>query len=198
MTRGWSRSSKREFFERLVAAGVRTPTLQVVREIGGRRIIRVDCGYRDPSVSIFLDGRMWHAGSREKVLDDLEVRNQLEARGDCVLEYAFGDVMGNFERVAEEVRQSLVGPGERSDVDIRQLPGLDAIEVDDHSGHATVRIDVAAWLASEDARRAALASANRARLAGWRLSRAVAHDQVRMGRGGARQGRPVVGPDLME
>ena len=74
--------------------------------IGGRRIIRVDCEYRDPNISIFLDGRAWHAQSDEKVLDDLEVRNTLEAAGTCVLEYAYQDVMNEFDRVADEIRPS--------------------------------------------------------------------------------------------
>ncbi|MGH9224451.1 MAG: hypothetical protein ACRD2W_11885 [Acidimicrobiales bacterium] len=144
---------------------------QVVREIGGRRIIRVDCEYRDPNVSIFLDGRAWHAQSLEKVLDDMEVRNRLEARGECVLEYGYGDVMDDFDRVADEVREALDGRGDRATVDIGALPGLHPIEVDERTGQATMRIDVAGWLASEGARRTALANANRARLAGWRLRR---------------------------
>ena len=82
--------------------------------IGGRRIIRVDCEYRDPNISIFLDGRAWHAESDEKVLDDLEVRNTLEAAGSCVLEYAYQDVMNEFDRVADEIRRALDGPGDRS------------------------------------------------------------------------------------
>ena len=56
---------EREFFERLKAAGLPPPTLQVYRELEGGRITVVDCEYRDPDVSIYLDGRAYHAQSEE-------------------------------------------------------------------------------------------------------------------------------------
>lgn len=75
--------------------------------IGGQRIIRVDCEYRDPDVSVFLDGRAWHAQSSEKVLDDLAVRSALESKGVCVLEYTYHDVMRDVSRVALEIQTAL-------------------------------------------------------------------------------------------
>ncbi len=111
------------FFARVQAAGVPVPTLQVVREIGGRRIIRVDCEYRAPDLSVFLDGRAWHAQSVEKVADDLDARNQLEARGVCVLEYGYRDVIDYFDHVAEELSVALAGGKADTGLDLGSLPG---------------------------------------------------------------------------
>ena len=54
------------FFERLAGAGLPLPTLQVNRYVGKRLITRVDAEYRDPDISIFLDGRAYHAQSDGK------------------------------------------------------------------------------------------------------------------------------------
>lgn len=85
-------------------AGLPTPSLQVVREIGGQRITRVDAEYRDPDVSIFLDGRAFHAATLEQVASDLEKRNRLEAKDVLVLEFTFADVIQRFNEVAETLR----------------------------------------------------------------------------------------------
>jgi hypothetical protein len=162
------------FFERLKGAGLPTPTLQVVRVIGGRRIIRVDCEYRDPDVSVFLDGREYHTQSLEKILDDLEVRNQLEARHVSVLEFTYRDVMDAFGDVAECLRAALQGVPEDSDLDLHALPGLAVEDIDPVSRMVVARVHPAAWMNSEAARVESLRSANRARLAGWRLRRKVA------------------------
>jgi hypothetical protein len=162
---------EQEFFARLEAAGLPAPTLQVVRVIGGRRIIRVDCEYRDPDVSIFLDGRAWHAQSVEKVVDDLEIRNALEAKGVCVLEYTYRDVMDDFDRVAQEIKAALSGGEGDPSVDLASLPGWHLLDEDAATKQAVVSVEAAAWVASEAARVESLRSGNRARLAGWRLRR---------------------------
>jgi replicative superfamily II helicase len=162
---------EQEFFTRLQAAGLALPTLQVVRVIGGRRIIRVDCEYRDPDVSIFLDGRAWHAQSVEKVIDDLEIRNALEAKGTCVLEYTYRDVIDDFDRVAQEVRTALDGGTDDPTLDLGSLPGWSLKDSDTRRKQAVVAVEPAAWVASESSRLTSLRSGNRARLAGWRLRR---------------------------
>ena len=68
-----------EFFDRLTTAGLPAPTLQVYRELNGGRVTVVDCEYRDPDVSIYLDGRAYHAQSPEQIAHDMERRNDLEA-----------------------------------------------------------------------------------------------------------------------
>jgi len=163
-----------EFFERLKKAGLPAPTLQVVRVIGGRRIIRVDCEYRDPDVSVFLDGREYHTQSEEKILDDLEVRNRLEAQGVRVLEFTYRDVMDAFDNVATQLRAALDGASRDADLDLHALPGLAVEDVDPVSKTLVARVDAAAWMTSEAARIKSLRSANRARLAGWRLRRRAA------------------------
>ncbi|MDP9300832.1 MAG: DEAD/DEAH box helicase [Actinomycetota bacterium] len=162
---------EREFFERLKVAGLPLPTLQVVRVIGERRIIRVDCEYRDPAVSVFLDGRAYHAQSVEKIADDLAVRNELEARGVNVLEYTYGDVMEHFDEVAAQLELVLHPDPGASSVDLETLPGFAVVASDDASRSATVRVDATSWTASEAARLESLRSANLARLGGWSLRR---------------------------
>jgi len=162
---------EQEFFTCLEAAGLPLPTLQVVRVIGGRRIIRVDCEYRDPDVSVFLDGRAWHAQSVEKVVDDLEIRNALEAKGVCVLEYTYRDVIDDFDRVAQDVRTALEGGIDDLSLDLGSMPGWSLQDADTGRRKAVVAVDPAAWVASESSRLTSLRSGNRARLAGWRLHR---------------------------
>ncbi len=162
---------EQEFFARLQAAGLPLPALQVVRELGGRRAVRVDCEYREPDISIFLDGRAWHAQSVEKVADDLDARNRLEAQGVCVLEYSYRDVMDDFDRVAEELRSVLGGGKEDPTLDLAALPGWALKEEDPVSRKAVVVVDPGEWVRSEAKRHESLRSANRARLARWRLRR---------------------------
>jgi hypothetical protein len=166
-----------QFFERLRGAGLPPPTLQVVRVIGDRRIIRVDCEYRDPDVSVFLDGREYHTQSREKILDDLEVRNQLEAQHVRVLEFTYRDVMDAFGEVAEQLRVARQGAFKDSDLDLHALPGLAVEDIDPVSRTVVARVNPAAWMKSEAVRVESLRSANRARLAGWKLRRRAASDQ---------------------
>lgn len=160
---------EQEFFARLQAAGVPTPTLQVNRYVGSRLITRVDAEYRDPEISIFLDGRAYHAQSEDKIRDDLYRRNQLEAGGVCVLEFTFGDVMHNFDRVIELIQAALARSTE--EVDLSVLPGMTVLSEDSVAHTALVEIPAGAWLASESAREVSLHSANRARVARWRLKR---------------------------
>jgi hypothetical protein len=162
---------EQEFFERLSAAGLPSPTLQVVRVIGGRRIIRVDCEYRDPDVSIFLDGREYHTQSMDKVLDDLEVRNQLEASGTCVLEFTYKDVMSSFADVADAIRSALSGSGAAIEAKVGELPGLTIEAVDEGTHRIAGVVDPGAWIRDEEQRIASMHSANQLRLAGWRLER---------------------------
>ncbi len=183
-----------EFFARLRAAGLPTPTLQVVRQLGGaliqrvgaewrpagsaleRRgiITRVDAEYRDPDVSIFLDGRAYHALSVEKIADDLDKRNRLEERDVLVLEFTYRDVMEYFDGVIDAIRRalskdtadpSLGGPA--------GIPGLKLVAADDQTKRATVAVDPLAWRKDEAIRQEALSSANRLRLSGWRLKRII-------------------------
>jgi replicative superfamily II helicase len=162
---------EQEFFARMGAAGLPLPSLQVVRVIGARRIIRVDCEYRSPDISIFLDGRAWHAQTVEKIVDDLEVRNKLEAAGVCVLEYTYQDVMNNFDSVAQEIRIAHEGGITDESLNLGSLPGWTIEDADAGTRRAVVKVDPSAWVASESARLESLHSANLARLAGWRLRR---------------------------
>jgi hypothetical protein len=145
--------------------------LQVVRVLGGHRIIRVDCEFRDPDVSIFLDGRQYHAQSVEKIADDLEVRNRLEATEVVVLEFTYADVMERFDSVAETVQRARTG--HVGTVDLDSIEGLDVEDVDDAARVVVARVDPASWVADEARRQEALTSSNRIRLAGYRLKRLV-------------------------
>jgi hypothetical protein len=160
-----------EFFERLKAAGLPLPTLQVVRVIGERRIIRVDCAYSDPDVAVFLDGRAYHAQSIEKIADDLVVRSDLEARGVKILEYTYSDVMEHFDAVAAQLQLALHADPAASSIDLETLPGFTVVTSDVASRSATVRVDTVSWTKSEPARLESLRSANLARLGGWTLRR---------------------------
>lgn len=160
-----------EFYERLTDGGLPLPTLQVTREIGSRRIIRVDAEYRDPDVSIFLDGRAYHAQSIEKIEDDIAKRNVLEERGICVLEFTYKDVLERFDSVAAAVRRARNGETADADLDPRALPGVQVVQMDEAKRRAVVEVDAQAWVRHEDARAASLSSVNRMRLAGWRLQR---------------------------
>lgn len=162
---------EQEFFERLQAAGLPLPTLQVNRYVGTRLITRVDAEYRDPDISIFLDGRAYHSQSEERIRDDLERRNQLEARGVCVLEFTFGDVMANFDSVIEMLRAAL--DGSDASVDPGQIPAVSITHRDDSTKQLRVTIPATAWLESEAARGQSLHGANQLRVAGWRLHRSV-------------------------
>lgn len=164
---------EREFFERLQQAGLPEPTLQVtrtVREHGRPRIItRVDATYRDPNIAIYLDGSI-HRQSASKILEDLDRRNRLEAQGDLVLEYTFDDIMRRFEDVAADLRRALTGDTDDPDLNPEALPEL---PVSDLTGtqQAVVDIDPDRWVHDKAAWQASLHSANRLRLAGWRLRR---------------------------
>lgn len=161
-----------EFFERLQAAGLPTPTLQVSRYVGKRLITRVDAEYRDPDISIYLDGRAYHAQSEEKIQDDLHRRNQLEQQGVCVLEFTYGDVMDRFDVVVETI--AAARSGETPDIDLDGLEGATIVSRDDAARTAQVAISAAAWMTREASRAAALASCNQLRAAGWRLTREIA------------------------
>ncbi|OFW59091.1 MAG: hypothetical protein A2133_12145 [Actinobacteria bacterium RBG_16_64_13] len=160
-----------EFFNRLRGAGLPTPTLQVVREIGGQRITRVDAEYRDPNVSVFLDGRAFHATTVEKIGSDLDKRNRLESRGVLVLEFTFGDVLRRFDEVGEAIRQALAGQQNDPSLDARGLPGLQVTEIDVARKRLVLQVDARRWIEDESERGASLSSANHLRLAGWRLKR---------------------------
>lgn len=164
---------EQEFFTRLKEEGLPLPSLQVVREISRRRIIRVDCEYRKPDISIFLDGRTWHAKYVHKIADDLEIRNQVEARGVCVLEYGYRDVMEHFERIAGDLRRALGGTAPASGKVLASRPGWTVEEQDPVTNRAVVVVDPAGWVESEEARLESLRHANAARLEGWRLRRVV-------------------------
>jgi very-short-patch-repair endonuclease len=165
---------EQEFFDRLRDAGLPAPTLQVYREIGGRRVTRADALYADPDVTIFLDGREFHARSREKIAEDLERRNGLEARGETVLEFTFEDVLQRFPDVADAIRHALkrMHPGGPAP-DPRQVRGLEVTAVDQPTRSIRALVDADAWITDERARAASLASANRLRLFGWRLNRTL-------------------------
>jgi len=162
-----------EFFKRLREAGLPRPTLQVVREIGGQRITRVDAEYRDPNVSVFLDGRAYHATTIEKIASDLDKRNRLESRGVLVLEFTFGDVLRRFDEVAVAVRRALAGRQDDPGLNPRSLPGLEVAAIDETRKQLVAEVDAQKWLTEEGERESSLASANRLRLSGWRLKREV-------------------------
>ena len=166
---------EQQFYERLSDAGLPLPTLQVNRYVGTRLITRVDAEYREPDISIFLDGRAYHAQDPEKIRDDLHRRNQLEQRGVCVLEFTYGDVMSHFDYVLETLGMALSGTCDE-EVNPATLPDLTVIHRDDAARQAEVEIPAAAWLAGDAARASSLRSANRLRLCGWRLRRRVAED----------------------
>jgi hypothetical protein len=145
--------------------------LQVFRELGGRRITVADCEYRDPDVSIYLDGRSYHAQSVEKIEDDLDRRNQLEAKGICVLEFTYADVIDHFDEVAQALGLARAGGAPDPSLALAALPGWQLVSADPASLRAIVNVDPAAWVQREAARQESLRSANQARLAGWRLDR---------------------------
>ena len=163
-----------EFYERMEAAGLPLPTLQVVREIGGHRIIRVDAEYADPDISIFLDGRAYHAFSVEKIQDDLAVRNELEAKGRKILEFTFDDVMERFDQVATTIETVLAAEVVPISGNPSDLPGIEVLNLDPSTKIGTIRVNPAAWVASKEAWESALHSSNQLRLAGWSLQRSGA------------------------
>ena len=167
---------EQEFFERLTSAGLPLPTLQVNRYVGKRLITRVDAEYREPDISIFLDGRAYHAQDPEKIRDDLHRRNKLEQQGVCMLEFTYGDVMRRFEYVLETIGAALTATNEN--VDPATLQGLTVVHRDDAAKQADVEIPAAAWLADEAARASSLRSANRLRVSGWRLQRRTGPDDA--------------------
>lgn len=162
---------EQEFFERLTAAGLPLPTLQVNRYVGKRLITRVDAEYRKPDVSLFLDGRAYHSQDEGKVRDDLYRRNQLEQRGVCVLEFTYGHVMSRFDDVLDTIRAALDTTGK--DVDPGALPGITVVHRDDAVRQADIEIPAVAWLADDTAREESLNSTNQLRVAGWRLQRRI-------------------------
>jgi hypothetical protein len=167
---------EREFFERLQAAGLPVPTLQGIHRLPDGRITIADALYADPDVSIYLDGRAYHAQSVEQIAADLERRNQLEAGGRLVLEFTYDDVMNHFDHVVEILRRALA---DGRPMATEPPPGsLGADEFDVGSGTAHVTIAPEDWVADESRRQAHLAAANEARIAGWRLLREAAADMV--------------------
>jgi hypothetical protein len=166
-----------EFFKRLEQAALPAPTLQVVRRLGDGKVLRADAAYSDPDIRIFLDGREYHVSGLEKIERDLETRNRLEARGELVLEFTFGDVMNRFEAVAASLKRALDGDRAEPDLDFASLPGVRVEHADESARTLIVEVDGHQWLASEPAREQALASCNGLRLAGWRLDRRVASIQ---------------------
>jgi hypothetical protein len=164
-----------EFFDRLAAAGMPAPTLQVTRELQGRRVTVVDATWSTPNISVFLDGRAYHAVSVDKIIDDLDKRNRLEARGDLVLEFTYRDVLTDFDdTVLPALRRALAGDMVDSGLDPATLSGLEVLNHRPAPGTSSVRVNPDAWLADEQARQRSLTAANRLRLAGWRLRRVTA------------------------
>ncbi|MGH2743244.1 MAG: Zn-binding domain-containing protein, partial [Thermoleophilaceae bacterium] len=162
-----------EFHRRLEQAGLSMPTLQVIHRLPDGRITVADFAYADPDISIFLDGRAYHAQSEEKIRGDLRKRNELEARGRLVLEFTYADVMERFDDVTEMIRRglSLAADGAMTNGEVPE--GLTVTGRDDAGGRLTVSVEPAEWVADEEARQRGLAAANEARLRGWRLSRAA-------------------------
>jgi hypothetical protein len=142
--------------------------------VGQRLITRVDAEYREPDISIFLDGRAYHVQNPAKIRDDLYRRNQLEQRGVCVLELTYGDVMSHLDVVLDTIRAALDGTGK--EVDPSALPGITVLHRDDTAKQADIEIAADAWLAGDTARAQSLHSANQLRVAGWRLQRRIAGD----------------------
>jgi len=161
---------EREFFERLIAAGIRPPTLQGIHRLANGRITVADALYADPDISIYLDGRAYHAQSAQRIAEDLHRRNQLEANGRLVLEYTYADVMHRFDDIAEQLRQALDG----SPHDLSKPPAvLNGVVSDAEPRVLRVAVDSAAWIVAEANRQTHLAAANAARLGGWRLNRGL-------------------------
>lgn len=160
---------EREFFSRLQDSGIPTPTLQAIHRLPDGRITVADAAYADPDISIYLDGRAYHALSRDRIAADLHRRNQLEAESRLVLEFTYGDVMDDFEGVANCLREALAAEGTTPPPDPPNE--LTVLEHDPASRTLAVEVDADSWIRSEDARRADLHAANAARLGGWRLQR---------------------------
>jgi ATP-dependent helicase YprA (DUF1998 family) len=155
-----------EFFERLGAAGLPAPTLQVVRQAGSRGVTVVDAAYAAPNVSIFLDGRAYHAVSREKVIDDLERRNALEAGGHLVLEFTYRDVMDRFDEVVLPALRVALAYDPPIAVNPDWLEGCSRVGDVVH-----VAVDPDGWVRTEATRQADLTRCNGLRLSGHRLRR---------------------------
>jgi hypothetical protein len=89
----------------------------------------------------------------------------------CVLEYGYRDVIDNFDHVAGELSVALVGGKTDPELDLGSLPGWQLKDQDFTTHRAVLLVDPEAWVGSEAKRIESLHSANRARLAGWRLRR---------------------------
>ena len=69
------------FYKLLRDAGLPLPKEQrIARSKDGRYIVRADFAYDDPPLTILVDGRAFHVGTTDQVLQDLKKRNELEAR----------------------------------------------------------------------------------------------------------------------
>ena len=81
--------------------------------------------------------------------------------------------MNHFDEVAEMLRQALAGGSTDGEVDPRALEGLHVADVDETRREFGVTVDAEEWLSNAASWRTSLASANQARLAGWRLTRSL-------------------------
>jgi hypothetical protein len=163
---------EREFFERLQGAGLPVPTLQGIHRLPDGRITVADALYADPNISIYLDGRAYHAQSVEQIAADLERRNLLEADGHLVLEFTYTDVMRRFDEVVAILRQALNRDGATPSGPPTESLGAKDFDID--TGTADVEVPAESWIADEAARQAHLRAANAARLDGWHLVRRAA------------------------
>lgn len=101
----------------------------------------------------------------------IRVRNQLEARGVCVLGFTYGDVMQRFDETVEVMSLASKSAGRDRLTDAKSAEGLEILDVDETGGTVTARVDPDSCLQSEQSRERSLRAANRLRAEGWRLRR---------------------------
>jgi hypothetical protein len=85
-----------------------------------------------------------------------------QAKGVCVLEYTYRDVMDDFDRVAQEIKVALSGGEGDTSLDLASLPGWSLLDEDATTKQAVVSVNAAAWLMSESAWVESLRSGNQA------------------------------------
>jgi len=89
---------ERRFLELLRGAGLALP--QTNRAVGGRR---VDCRWRDPQLTVELDGYRYHS-SRHAWEQDRRREREARARGDEFRRYTYGDVLEHPRLMLQELR----------------------------------------------------------------------------------------------
>ncbi|MBI4613292.1 MAG: DEAD/DEAH box helicase [Planctomycetes bacterium] len=120
------------FFDLLARNDIRLPETQsLVRTPDGHAIARADFRYKDPRLVILTDGRAFHAETVDKIVLDIEQRNQIVLLGHQLLEFTYDDVLHSPEAVLETVRIAVGATTESTPARADVLPLRSPLAADD-------------------------------------------------------------------